>query len=131
VPNQIVLVEDDFDARSFLYALLKLSGYSVALAADGQEGLQKITSDPPDLIITDVAMPRLNGLGLIRTVRATPILSNIPILAVTSFGKERANEALEAGASTALARPIQNDHLLQAIKKLIKGDADQRAEPAL
>jgi len=90
------------------------------LAADGQEGLEKVPSASPDLIVTDVAMPRLNGLGLIQAIRSTPDFKSVPILAITSFGTERAMEALRAGANRALARPVRNELMLEFVNDLLK-----------
>jgi CheY-like chemotaxis protein len=113
MPKKILVVEDDPDARALIESILKLSGLTVVLAADGKEGLQRAQIESPDLIITDIAMPRLNGLGLTRELRGMPDFKNIPILAVTSYGMEKAMEAIKAGANRALARPVQN-HLLLA-----------------
>jgi CheY-like chemotaxis protein len=113
MPKKILVVEDDPDARALIESILKLSGLTVVLAADGKEGLQRAQIESPDLIITDIAMPRLNGLGLTRELRGMPEFKNIPILAVTSYGMEKAMEAIKAGANRALARPVQN-HLLLA-----------------
>jgi two-component system, chemotaxis family, chemotaxis protein CheY len=93
--------------------------YDVLLAVDGREGLDKATDELPDLIITDIAMPRLDGLRLIQLLRTMSLFRKLPILAITSFGTERATEAIKAGANRALARPVHHDFLLQFVKSLI------------
>ena len=117
--KKILVVEDDLDARSLIEAILKLSGFEVVLAADGQEGLERAQVESPDLIITDIAMPRLNGLGLIHELRASTDFKKTPILAITSYGMDKAMEAIRAGANRALARPVQNHLLLVFIFDLL------------
>jgi len=119
MPKRILVVEDDADARRLIESILKLSGLNVVLAADGQEGLEKAQTESPDLVITDIAMPRLNGLGLIHELRGLPNFKNIPILAVTSYGMDKAMEAIRAGANRALARPVQNHLLLVFVFDLL------------
>ena len=119
MPKKVLVVEDNHDARKLIESILTLSGLNVVLAADGQEGLEKAEKELPDLIITDIAMPRLNGLGLIQELRKKPDLKKIPILAVTSYGMERAMEAIKSGANRALARPVQNHLLLVFVFDLL------------
>jgi two-component system chemotaxis response regulator CheY len=117
--KKILVVEDDLDARSLIEAILKLSGFEVVVAADGREGLERAQVESPDLIITDIAMPRLNGLGLIHELRALTDFKKTPILAVTSYGMDKAMEAIRAGANRALARPVQNHLLLVFVFDLL------------
>jgi two-component system, chemotaxis family, chemotaxis protein CheY len=119
MPKKILVVEDDPDARRLIETILKLAGLNVVLAADGQEGLEKAQVESPDLIITDIAMPRLNGLGLIHELRGIQGFKKMPILAVTSYGMEKAMEAIRAGANRALARPVQNHLLLVFVFDLL------------
>lgn len=130
MPKRILVIEDDPDARSLIETILKQAGYDVLLAADGREGLEKTTNESPDLIITDIAMPRLDGLRLIQLLRTMPLFRNLPILAITSFGTERATEALKAGANRALARPVRNELLLQFVKGLIPDEKPARVSGA-
>jgi len=116
---KILVVEDDFDARALIKSILELSGFEVVLAADGVEGLEKTQEEKPDLIVTDLAMPRLDGIGMIQTLRDTPSFKRTPILAITSFGMDRAMEAIRAGANRALARPIQNHLVLVFVFDLL------------
>jgi CheY-like chemotaxis protein len=120
LPQTILVIEDDPDARLLIQSVLRHAGFLVVLAADGQEGLEKVPSSSPDLIVTDVAMPRLNGLGVIHAIRSTPAYKQVPILAITSFGTERAMEALRAGANRALSRPVRNELILEFVNDLLK-----------
>jgi two-component system, chemotaxis family, chemotaxis protein CheY len=120
--KKILVVEDNPDARSLIETILKLSGFNVILAADGREGLDRAQAESPDLIITDIAMPRLNGLGLIQELRAMPGFKKTPILAVTSHGMDKAMDAMRVGANRALARPVQNHLLLVFVFDLLNSD---------
>ena len=93
-------------------ATLKTEGLDVINASDGEEGLEQALKESPDLIITDISMPRLTGLQLISRLRGLRGFKEIPILAVTAYGVEKAIEAIKAGANRALSRPIEN-HLLR------------------
>jgi len=119
MPKKILVVEDDPDARRLIESILNLAHLTVVLAADGQEGLERAKAESPDLIITDIAMARLNGLELIHELRATPEFKKTPILAVTSYGMEKAMVAIKAGANRALARPVENHLLLVFVFDLL------------
>jgi len=92
----------------------------VVVAEDGIEGLERARAESPDLIITDISMPRLSGGEMIRRLRQSPEHKHVPILAITAYGIDRAMEAMKAGASRALARPFENHLLLAFVKDLLK-----------
>ena len=117
---KILVVEDILDTRLLMKSILELSGFEVVLAADGVEGIEQARRELPNLIITDIAMPRLDGIEMIQQLRATAEFKTAPILAVTSYGMERAMEAIKAGADRALARPIQNHLLLVFVFDLLR-----------
>ena len=119
MPKTILVVEDDPDARELLRSILTLAGLEVVLATDGQEGFERAQAMSPDLVITDISMPRLDGLGLIRKLRELPGLENMPILAITSYGMEKAMDAIRTGANRALARPVQNHLVLVFVFDLL------------
>jgi len=123
--KRILVVEDSSDARTLIKSLLSLEGFEVILAADGREGLEKASSESPDLIITDISMPRLDGLSLIQLLRTMPQFRTVPILAITSFGAERATTALRAGANRALTRPIHNELLVEFVNSLLGIEKEQ------
>jgi DNA-binding response OmpR family regulator len=119
MPN-ILVVEDTADTAGFMKTFLELSGFDVVLAVDGLDGIEKAQAESPDLIITDIAMPRLNGLEMIRKLRRMPEFKTTPILAITSYGMNRAMEGIRAGANRAVARPIQNHLLLAFVIDLLE-----------
>ena len=122
MPKKILVVDDTPDARELMASILALEQFEVVLAADGVEGIEQARSESPDLIITDLTMPRLPGLEMIHRLREMDEFKTVPILAVTSTGMERAVEAIKAGANRALARPIENHLLLAFVFDLLKKD---------
>jgi two-component system, chemotaxis family, chemotaxis protein CheY len=118
--TKVLVVEDNADARVLMKSILKQAQLDVVLAKDGVEGLERARSESPDLIITDISMPRLTGGEMIRKLRESPEHKNVPILAITAYGIEKAMDAIKAGASRALARPFENHLLLVFVKDLLK-----------
>ena len=118
--TKVLIVEDDSDARNLMKSILKQEQLDVVVAEDGIEGLERARAESPDLIITDISMPRLSGGEMIRRLRASPQHKHVPILAITAYGIDRAMEAIKAGASRALARPFENHLLLVFVKDLLK-----------
>jgi len=96
-----------------------MEGYSVIEAEDGQEGLSKASEQNPHLIITDLNMPKLSGVCLIKLLREQERFKNMPIVAITAHGSERANEAREAGADIVLAKPLMLDLLALVVRELL------------
>lgn len=116
---KVLVVEDNSDARRLMKSILTLDQLDVVVARDGVEGLQQAQAELPDLIITDISMPRLSGGEMIRKLRASPEHKNVPILAITAYGMDRAMEAIKAGASRALARPVENHLFLLFVHDLL------------
>lgn len=118
MPHRILIVEDHADAREGLAKLLELSGYAVVTAEDGQQGLAKACAQLPDLILTDILMPIMDGIEMIRQLRATTLCKNTPILVLSAYG-DKALEAARAGANEVLGKPVNISSLLESIKSLI------------
>ncbi|HYP29862.1 MAG TPA: response regulator [Blastocatellia bacterium] len=116
----ILVVEDNQDTRELLVLHLTLQGHEVSGAEDGQEGLDRIKEDRPDLILTDLSMPRLNGVELIRRVRGDSGLAGMKIIAITAHGSGDANEARRAGADIVLHKPTPLDSLADIVKQMTK-----------
>jgi two-component system, cell cycle response regulator DivK len=118
--TKVLVVEDNSDARNLMKSILTKEQLDVVVAEDGIQGLERARAESPDLIITDISMPRLSGGEMIRRLRASPQHKHVPILAITAYGIDRAMEAIKAGASRALARPFENHLLLVFVKDLLK-----------
>src|ERR1051325_1768601 len=120
-PN-ILVVDDSPDKLSLLEAALCLAGYSVTTATDGDEALAAIESYQPDLVITDVMMPRMNGYELAQRIRANPLTKFIPVIMQTAAGRraEDLRRASEVGALGYITDPTDLDLLLARTRTLLE-----------
>lgn len=116
---RILVVEDDPDSREFLATLLKLEGYAVVTANDGLEGIEKVETNRPDIIISDICMPNLDGLDMVKRLRQSPEYKRIPIVMLSAFGSGNLSSAINVGANEALRKPVHAELLLQYITKWI------------
>jgi len=119
VPGKILVVDDSDDTREMMAKLLELESFTVVTAEDGSAGLDTADAERPDLIITDVNMPRMNGIEMIKRLREQDGFATVPIMAITAYGNGVAKEALEAGANRAATKPIQFTELVVEIKELL------------
>ena len=119
VQQKILVVDDSDDTREMMAKLLELEAFTVVTAEDGRAGLNMADIELPDLIITDINMPNMNGLDMIRQLRRRPRFGGIPIMAITAYGNGVAKEALEAGADRASTKPVQFNSLVVEIRDLL------------
>lgn len=116
----ILAIDDSSTMRRLVQQTLIQFGYSVEVAEDGIDGLEKLESVQPDLVITDINMPRLDGFGVIEGVRKHPTLNKIPVLTLTTeSAAELKQRARAAGASGWIVKPFDKDKLLLAIKRVL------------
>jgi CheY-like chemotaxis protein len=111
---RILIVEDEPDIRFMMRLILQSAGHHVTEAKDGAAGLMLIKSAPPDLVITDVMMPGMNGLDFIERLRSDPNSSAIPILVVS------ANSELPTAANARIGKPFLAQELVGAAALLIR-----------
>ena len=117
---RIVLADDNRDMREYLHRLLARE-FTVIGASDGQEALEAVLANPPDLVLTDVMMPRMDGFGLIRALRANSATASIPIVMLSArVGEEAEVEGLEAGADDYLIKPFSALELLARVNAHVK-----------
>lgn len=117
----IVLVDDSPTVRKMISDLLKSKGIKVIEAADGIEAMEKIKISSPDLVITDIVMPKMNGYELCRWVKTHFKDRDIPVIMCTSKSEQFDHYwGLKQGADAYITKPFQQVDMLQAIKKLIK-----------
>jgi two-component system response regulator RpaA len=117
--GKILVIEDNRDSRDILAKLLRMSGYDVMSANDGEAGLAAALQQNPDLIITDIHMPNMNGIEFVQRVRNDQTLDKVPVLVVTAFGAQVAREAVNAGADAAAEKPFDFDRFLLTVEELI------------
>jgi signal transduction histidine kinase/DNA-binding response OmpR family regulator len=126
--KRVLLVDDNADMRGYVARLLEAQGYAVQAAADGAAALAAAKAVPPDLILTDVMMPELDGFGLLRAIRGDPALVGTPVIMLSArAGEESKVEGLEAGADDYLIKPFAARELLARVKANIQL-ADVRRE---
>lgn len=117
---KILLIEDNSDMRQFIKGQL-IGTYKVIEAVNGEAGLQYALKDPPDLIVTDLMMPRMDGIELCRKLKTDLHTSHIPVIMLTEkAGRENKIEGLETGADDYLTKPFDGKELLVRVKNLIE-----------
>lgn len=114
--KKVLVVEDHHDTSFMLCRLLKMEGYEVEHAIDGMVGYSAATVEHPDLIITDIQMPRMNGIEMIRRIREEKDMQQTPIIVMSAYGKRVIDDAMQAGADDFVEKPIDFDKFLTAIK---------------
>ena len=117
--GKILVVEDNSDSRDLLAKLLAMSGYDVLSAPDGEIAYATALQQLPDLIITDINMPRMDGIALLRKVRLESVLDRTAVFVVTAFGREAAREAMEEGADAATAKPFDFEAFVETVNRLM------------
>ena len=128
--NMILIVEDEEAIRDLIRINLTAAGFSCEEAEDGLQALAKAKAARPDLILLDWMLPGLDGLGVLRKLKADPALSTVPVLMVTAKSEE--NDVvlgLEMGASDYVTKPFSNKVLIARIRALLRrGEEDSPEE---
>ncbi len=125
--NRILIIEDEPDISDFLCEALSLSDYEVAQAYDGVEGLEKIETFKPDMVLLDIMMPRMNGLEVCRRIRANENTRNIRVIFISAKGSlEEKLEGFQAGASDFIVKPFSSSELLARIEAHLRIDSLSR-----
>lgn len=116
----ILAVDDSVSMRQMVTLTLKNGGHQVIEAVDGQDALSKAKNQKPDLVLTDVNMPNMDGITLIKELRKLPDYKYTPMLTLTTeSGAEKKAEGKAAGATGWLVKPFNPDQLLMTIKRVI------------
>ena len=127
--KNIVIADDSALARMFIRRCLEIAGLGEANffeASDGREALVKMKEIKADLLVTDLTMPNMNGIELMRRISSSPRLNGTPVLVVTSAGNEQQRkELMELGATRILSKPISPPMLVEAINAIAKANNPQ------
>jgi len=121
MPFKILVVDDDLGTRLSISDYLELSGYKVMTANDGQEGLMMVNKHHPDLIVTDIIMPRMNGYELVRQVRQKTQFRLLPVILLTA--RTQTQERIlgyQSGCDLYLPKPFELEELAAAIDNLLE-----------
>lgn len=116
---RVLVVEDDSLIRRIVMSYFDNSNYEFFEAEDGQAALKLVLNTQPDVIITDLMLPKLNGAALIRTLRQMKEFATIPIIAITAGSEELKAEAKAAGANIVLPKPLKKAEVLQLVTDLL------------
>lgn len=115
----ILVVDDSATVRQQIRQTLQTAGYEVFEAVDGQDGLDKIESVKPALVLCDVNMPRLNGIEML-TRLGTPALATLPVIMLTTEGQPSLiRKARDAGARGWIVKPFIPEQLVKAVQRLV------------
>jgi two-component system, chemotaxis family, chemotaxis protein CheY len=119
VGKVILTVDDSASVRQMVTFTLSDAGYDVIEAVDGSDALAKLTR-PIDLVITDLNMPNLDGIGLIRKLRANPACKGLPIVMLTTESQESSKrEGKAAGATGWIVKPFTKQQMLAVVKRIL------------
>ena len=118
----LLLVEDDPDILKLLDTTLTFSGYRVVTARNGREGLEAIHKERPEIVITDIMMPKLDGFGLVHRLRLNPETREIPVVFITAtyVAPEDREFAYDVGATHFIQKPLNLDEFLGTIAELLE-----------
>ncbi|MBE9177399.1 response regulator [Oculatella sp. LEGE 06141] len=120
--NTVLVVEDSVAQREMITDLLEGSGLSVTVASDGIEALEQIQGHPPDLVVLDIVMPRMNGYEVCRRLKADPKTQHVPVVMCSSKGEEFDRYwGMKQGADAYIAKPFQPTELVGTVKQLLRG----------
>jgi len=118
--KRILAVDDSASIRQMVSFTLKEAGYDVVEAVDGLDAEKKIKTYPVNMVITDLNMPNLDGIGLIKKLRSNPSYKFLPIIMLTTESQEqKKQEGKSAGATGWIVKPFKPEQLLAVIKKVI------------
>jgi CheY-like chemotaxis protein len=109
--KKVLIVEDYADTRNFMKCLIEGYGYQTLEASDGQEAVDSVREQTPDLVLMDLSMPIMDGLAATRVIRKFDGMARLPIIAVTAHGQSYYKQALEAGCDDLINKPLDFDTL--------------------
>jgi len=125
----VLIVDDDADICQLLSLMLTMSGYQPLVALDGLDAWQQIQQAPPDLIILDVMMPRMDGLTLCKKLRREADTADLPVIMLSGKAHPEAiEEGLRAGADCYLTKPMEMKELRQEMGTLLERRAQRQLE---
>ncbi len=117
----IMTVDDSASVRQMVSFTLKKAGYEVIQACDGKDALGKINGASINMVITDLNMPNLDGIGLIKKIRSNSAFRFIPIIMLTTESQDsKKAEGKSAGATGWIVKPFKPEQLLAVVKKVLK-----------
>ncbi len=127
----VLVIEDDPIILTNTLEILELEGFTVIGAENGADGVERAQESMPDLVLCDVLMPKLDGYGVLKALRSSPILSNIPLVFVSASPREEILAAsVKLGASDYLMKPFRASELLKIIRKHLSSPFTENSGPS-
>ncbi len=117
--KRIFIIDDDLGLQTVLSMALKDAGFDVVVASDGEQGLARLATVHPDLVISDVMMPNLDGVQVFEAIKEGLRAEGIPIIIITALNRKAWFADLEAEGAVILQKPFDVDHLIDMINLLL------------
>src|SRR5580698_1437055 len=118
--TRVLVAEDNAVNRELIRELLEVRGYDVTEACDGEEAVTMLEQTRPDILLLDLGMPKLDGFGVVRHIRASPGLASLPVLAVTAYAmRGDREEVLKSGFDGYVTKPINAADLAAEMGRLL------------
>jgi len=120
MPATILVVDDDPVILQLLQVNFEMEGFEVLTAADGQEGVDRTRADRPDIVVSDVMMPRMSGLELVTVLKGDPDTAGIPIVLLTAKAQQAdVATGLDVGADDYITKPFEPLELVERVNRLL------------
>ncbi len=117
---KILVAEDERDIRDLIAFTLQFAGYDVLTASNGEEAYQVATKEIPDLILSDVRMPKMTGYEACKLIKANPATQHIPVVFLSAKGQDQeVQTGLQAGATEYLLKPFAPDQLMSKVAEIL------------
>ncbi len=118
--HKILVADDNPASRELIREVLEMSGYDVIEAADGEEAVRRAREGAPDLVLVDIQMPRLDGFGVLRELRADEKFSGLRVVALTAFAMQGDRDrAMGAGFDGYITKPVEIAALRQEVRRFL------------
>ena len=117
-PKTLFIIEDDNQVLSMMKNYFEYLGYKILTASNGMEGLKMVASKSYDLVITDIVMPFVSGVGILTVIKEK--MPNIPVIAITAYGKNPERLAAEKQADVVLRKPFEMEKLKDHVAQLLE-----------
>lgn len=120
--NRILLIEDEFYISDLYKMILESAGFEVFLAVDGEEGLKYVEEGHPNLILLDIMMPKINGIEVLKKLKKTKVIRDIPVLLLTNLGQESIIKMAFAEGATGyfLKARLKPEELIKTVKYFLE-----------
>ena len=117
--TRVLIVEDERHIIESLSFVLESEGFEVASELDGEAGLRRLRADPPDVLVLDLMMPKMNGLEVLKAVKADAALRALPVVVLTAKGRQQDRRmAEEIGVDAFMTKPFSNRDVVEAVRRL-------------